>query len=57
MSNQHRTCEDPSCTTCQERLRLAALEIERKLRPAGRLKLAAAKVKERARRLRARGQA
>jgi len=53
---EHPVCEDPSCLICQERLRLATLDIERKLRPAGSLLRAAAKVKARARRLRGRGQ-
>ena len=51
MSDQHQTCEDPGCATCQDRLRLAALDIERGLRPAGRLMRAAARVKANARSL------
>ena len=51
MTDPHPTCEDPDCATCEERIRLASLGIERGLRPAGRLLLAAARVKAIARRL------
>jgi len=52
--NEHATCEDPSCAICQERVRRAALKIERGLRPEGNLRLTVEKIKERARRLHAR---
>ena len=55
MSDQHPTCEDPDCAICKERVRLAALKIERGLRPAGRLRQIAAKIKEHARRLHGQG--
>lgn len=54
MSASHPTCEDPNCAICQERLRLAALKLERGLRPAGQLRQTIAKIKEHARRLRTR---
>lgn len=57
MSDQHPTCEDPSCAICQERVRQAALKIERGLRPAGRLQQVAAKIKAHARRLSKQGRA
>jgi len=52
--SDHVTCEDPTCVICQERERIAALKIERGLRPTGNLRLTVAKIKERARQLRAR---
>jgi hypothetical protein len=55
MNTPHPTCEDPACAICKERVRQAVLKIERGLRPAGRLRVVMAKIKESARQLHGRG--
>ena len=55
--SEHPTCEDPDCAICKKRERLLARKLDRGFRPAGRLRLVVARIKEIARNARARGQA